>query len=52
MVDEYVPADMKEKVLADWAHVRGNADVDLPNNGDNDKGEIQFNTTCGSDRVR
>ncbi|KAI2492284.1 hypothetical protein MHU86_22256 [Fragilaria crotonensis] len=45
MADEFVPADMKETVLADWAHVRGtnqHADADTPaNNGrDNDEDEI------------
>jgi hypothetical protein len=30
VVDDYVPTDLKDKVLADWAHVRGGSEVDTP----------------------
>ena len=37
VVDEYVPTDLKEQVLTDWAHVRGDAEV--PNDAGNDDAE-------------
>jgi hypothetical protein len=30
LVDDYVPKDLKDKVLADWAHIRGGFEVDTP----------------------
>lgn len=30
LVDDYVPTDLKDKVLADWAHIRGGSEVDTP----------------------
>ncbi len=30
VVDDYVPTDLKDKVLVDWAHVHGGSEVDTP----------------------
>ena len=36
VVDDFVPNDMKERVLSDWAHVRGSVDVVNTTNDDDD----------------
>ena len=43
VVDDYVPTDLKDKVLADWAHVCGSSEVDTPAPAVDNQEAIRYN---------